>query len=441
MKRSKIAGIALIATTAIALTGCGAGGSGSQGDKEFTYWSMWQQGEPQQVALQNSIDAFTAETGIKVDVQWAGRAVLAQVTTALNAGNGPALVDQDGPSLVSALGATSAARDVSEILSGKASDGSDLSSVLIPGIADSFIDADGNPIVVPYELTGQTIWFNKKVDPELAANPPKTWDDFTSYIDDAVDAGRTPIAVDSDLAILDTVWVSHAIVRHGGVGSLQKAALDESGEEFRNNPAFHDAAADLLPLMSSEVIGKQGTQWPAQQTAWADGSGGSNLLFQGTWIPSETAAALTQSGIDPASQIEYGSFPYPNVDGGKGNDAVDATAIGFSILADSKGADEAEKFVKFFLSKDQLAPIATDAQNMTSRTDIPAPDVLSTYADNVLNATSTFLDDDGAGMVAPGWLKDVYQPICADLFYGKITSADDFVELLASKTASYYKSK
>lgn len=433
----------LIALAVLALNACSAGNNsgGGGGGKSFTYWSMWKQGEPQQIALQKSIDAFTAKTGIKVNVQWAGRAVLAQVATALNSGNSPALVDQDGPSLVAALGATNAARDVSEILAGKADDGSDLSSVLIPGIAEPFKDAAGHRIVVPYELTGQTIWFNAKVDPELKTKPPATWPQFTAYIDSEVAKGRTPIAVDSDLAILDTVWVSHSIVRHGGVGSLSKAAVDKSGQEFMTNPAFRQAAEDLLPLMKPSVIGSQGTQWPAQQTAWADGSGKSDILLQGTWIPSETAAALSQSGIDPATRIKYGSFPFPNVKGGKGNDAVDATAIGFSIVGDAKGADDAAQFVKFFLSKEQLTRISTVAKNMTSRTDIPAPDVLQTYADNVMHAKQTFLDDDGVGMVAPGWLKDVYQPICAALFHGKITSADDFVNQLATKTASYYKHK
>src|SRR4051812_5641966 len=123
MKRARTLGIAVIALIGLGVSACssgGGGGGGGGGDKEFTYWSMWKQGEPQQIAIQKSIDAFSAKTGVKVNVQWAGRAVLAQVTTALNAGNGPALVDQDGPSLVAALGATNAAQDVSKILKGKA---------------------------------------------------------------------------------------------------------------------------------------------------------------------------------------------------------------------------------------------------------------------------------------------------------------------------------
>src|SRR3954452_10233247 len=171
MKRARTLGIAVIALIGLGVSACSSGGGGGGADKEFTYWSMWKQGEPQQIAIQKSIDAFSAKTGVKVNVQWAGRAVLAQVTTALNSGNGPALVDQDGPSLVAALGATNAAQDVSKILKGTGADGNARGSVIIPGIVDPFVDAAGKPIVVPYELTGQTIWYNAKVDPGLKSKP------------------------------------------------------------------------------------------------------------------------------------------------------------------------------------------------------------------------------------------------------------------------------
>ena len=34
---------------------------------------MWNSTEPQAIAIQEAIDAYTAETGIKVEVQWNGR--------------------------------------------------------------------------------------------------------------------------------------------------------------------------------------------------------------------------------------------------------------------------------------------------------------------------------------------------------------------------------
>lgn len=438
----RIGAVALITAASLTATACGGGGGGSAagGSKELTYWSMWKQGEPQQQVLQASLDAFSKETGIKVNTQWAGREVLKQVGTALNSGKVPDLVDQDGPSLVGALGATGAAKDVSPILSDKASDGAALDSVLVKGLADPYVDKDGKKIVVPYETTGATIWYNAKTNPELKTNPPKTWNEFMAFVDASKSKGRQPIALDTDVPFYDTYWLTHSIIRHGGVGALQKAAADETGQEFKNNPAFKKAAEDLLPLASRDVIGAQGSKWPLQQTGWADGSAKSDLLLMGTWAPSETTAALKQSGKDVASTIDYGSFQYPNVEGGAGNDTISATAIGFSIPAKAKNADAAEQFIKFFLSKDQLSGISTTAANMTSRTDIEPPAELKTFAEDLAKSKGSFLDDDGVRMTAGAWMNDVWHPIGADFFNGKFKSADEFVNTLADKTASFHKS-
>ncbi len=49
------------------------GGDAATSDITLTYWSMWNSTEPQAIAIQEAIDAYTAETGIKVEVQWNGR--------------------------------------------------------------------------------------------------------------------------------------------------------------------------------------------------------------------------------------------------------------------------------------------------------------------------------------------------------------------------------
>ena len=45
-----------------------AGDAGS-----LVYWSMWESTEPQGQAIQMAVDKFTADTGVKVDLQFKGR--------------------------------------------------------------------------------------------------------------------------------------------------------------------------------------------------------------------------------------------------------------------------------------------------------------------------------------------------------------------------------
>ena len=64
------------------LAACGGGGdketsggadSGKDGGKELVYWSMWSEEEPQAKVIQEAVDKYTEDTGVKVDVQFKGR--------------------------------------------------------------------------------------------------------------------------------------------------------------------------------------------------------------------------------------------------------------------------------------------------------------------------------------------------------------------------------
>ena len=67
----------------------------SSGDA-LVYWSMWDAAEPQAQALSQSIEAFTQETGIAVDVQFKGRTGIREgLQPALDAGTNIDLFDED----------------------------------------------------------------------------------------------------------------------------------------------------------------------------------------------------------------------------------------------------------------------------------------------------------------------------------------------------------
>lgn len=42
-------------------------------DDTLVYWSMWESTEPQGQAIQEAVDAYMEETGVKVDLQFKGR--------------------------------------------------------------------------------------------------------------------------------------------------------------------------------------------------------------------------------------------------------------------------------------------------------------------------------------------------------------------------------
>ncbi|GAA1575364.1 hypothetical protein GCM10009827_116530 [Dactylosporangium maewongense] len=437
--------VAALAAGLLALTGLSACNGSSKEDAEagstFTYWSMWKEGEPQQKVLQASIDAFTTQTGIKVEVQWAGRQVLQQVVPRLNSGNPPDLTDQDASALQSNLGAVNGALGLADLYASQITGESvKISDVIPTALTKNAQTSDGQPIVVPYEVIGTSMWFNGKNHPDLVGKPQLTWSEFVARLDALKSQGRTPIALDGDISGYVTYWLTWSIVRHGGVGLLNKACQDKTGATW-NDPAILAAAKDTAQLVSGKYLPPDfnATKFPAQQTAWATGSSKTDFLLMGTWAPSETGEALKKSGKDANSVISYHSTPYPKVDGGKGNTAAEAGAIGFAIPAKARNAAAAKKFIQFFLNKDQISAIATQAENLTPRTDVPTPATLSDFAKEYAAANGNFfLTDDNCGVVAARWVTDVWTTTATDFFNGKIAGADALVAALKDKSVKFH---
>lgn len=156
----------------------------------------------------------------------------------------------------------------------------------------------------------------------------------------------------------------------------------------------------------------------------------------GTWLPSETTSSLEKSGGDPAS-IEFGSFPFPSVGENQGEGLVVAQPLGFGIPEKARNADAAKQFVAYFMQKDRIGRIATEAKNLTPRTDVEPPAELTDYFEEYKNASSTVLFTDGVAAAEPKWVTDIWQPALGEFFDGKLT-AEQFRQQLADKTAQHH---
>jgi len=434
--RRRALSLALAALIAAPLAACGGGPDPGRGgtSSELVYWSMWKQGEEQQKVLQAAIDEFQTKTGIKVKVQWSGRDVIKQVAARLNAGDAPDLTDQDAGTIKGILGKADGVRGLSTLYD-MTVDGETIkvSQAIPAALIKPYRNGAGEPIVAPYEIIGSTMWFDGGAHPEWVSSPPRTWDQFIAVLDGLKAKGRTPIALDGDIKFYDAYFTTWSIVRHGGVGLLARAATDKTGATF-DDPAFASAARDVEQLIKGGYLVKNfnATKYPAQQNAWASGSSPADLLLMGTWAPSET-------GPQAKPGFQYRSFPYPAVTGGKGNAAAEAGVIGFAIPSKARHADAAERFIAFFLNKDRLAKIGTQAKNLTPREDIAAPAELADFQKELESAgDNLFLPYDDAGALAPEWVSNVWEPANGDFFNGKLDAAA-FVARLKNETVKLYK--
>ncbi|MEU6972072.1 ABC transporter substrate-binding protein [Kitasatospora aureofaciens] len=417
---------AVVAALTVLATGCATTSTGSSGgdSKHVTYWSMWLQTEPQAKVLQKSFDAFTAKTGIHVNVQWQGRKILDKVAPALLAGDVPDLVDQGFDRLLPALAANGKAQDLSSVLAMDTGEGHKVSDV----VPAKFLDVlpkgkDGTPWMIPYESVSVALFYNGK-DP-LVAQPPKTWDDLLAVCKAAKAAGKSCIGTDGDSGWANEYWLDYLLNRNGG--SVAALAADRTGAAFRD-PAVLKSAQQIEQLVKEGYLpkGYDATKYPEQQNRWAQGE--SVFFLMGSWLPSETEKFK-------ADGFEYRSVAFPTT-GDATRNAVDFLPFGFAVPKGAKNVEAAGKFIAFVLQRDQLAGFSTEAKNITPRAEIPAPAELADVATQLKDQPSRLPDDNAD----TDWQAKVLVAQYDDLWLGR-TDAAGFVDRAARASADYWKAK
>lgn len=422
----KVSALALIGAVALTAAGCSsASGGGSSDSGEFTYWSMWKEGEAQQKVVAQAIADFEKETGIEVNVQWQGRDNLKKTVPTLNTNKVPDLVDGSFAKTAPVLAETGQAKPLTEAYAADV-DG-EKAGELIPEayLEDDVLTVEGEdaPWMLPYSLSSDAIWFNKVAHPELAENPPQSWDDFLATMDEMKAAGETPIAIDGDVAGYNAYWYTSAMVGLAGPGSLREMAADKTGKAW-DDPEALEAAQMIEELVKGDYFsgGYNASKWPAQQQVWADDK--AVMLFNGTWIPTET-------GPYAADGFEYSSFPFPTL-----GDTARADFVGFAVPARAKNAENAEKFAAFFLNKKYQDALGSEAKIIPIRADAAVSEEMSTVKEALDEADSYYMQNDGISF--PGYTEKLLWPALSDLVLGK-TDAKTFVETMKTGQVDYWE--
>ena len=430
---SRVLAIATAAVLAASVTACSssksktsAAGDGKSGGN-FTYWSMWRADEPQAKVIKAAIDAYQAETGTKVTVEFQGRDVKKKIGPAIAANQAPDLWDQGSDAIYASVAQSGAALDLSPVL-----------DMAIPtdnvkvsdAIGTKWLDAlpkdpnGSNHYVIPYEVASAGLYYNA-ADPDvsaaLASGAPKTWDDFLKVCDALKAKSKPCIASDGELGWENGLTLDYLLAAQGV--DFNALASDKSGATW-DNPKVLVAAKQMEQLVKGGYIapGYDGTKFPAQETNWAAGKSGA-FYSDGSWVTAEVAKQVS-------STWKMGTILPP------GATNADSMTFGFSIPKKAKNAAAAEKFIAYFLQKKTLAGISTDAGNITPRADIPAPAELAD-TQKALNANPVRLTYAG---LAGDWETKAWDTNFLDMWHGKIT-AEQFVAKVKSDQVAYWKTQ
>lgn len=425
----RLLAIATAAALAVGMSACSSSKSGSSGSGKsggsFSYWSMWRQDEPQAKVIQAAITQFTADTGIKVDVQWTGRDVAKKIGPAMAAGKAPDMWDEGADVIYGAAAQNGNAKDLSAVLDMTIPTDNEKVSAAIPSKYWDSLPKDpsgGQHWVIPYEASTAGIFYNS-ADPQVSAamsSPPATWDDFIKVCQTLKTKNEPCLASEGEDSWTNGLWFDY-LLNAAGV-NFNDLSADKTGAAW-DNPAVLKAAQQVEQLVKGGYIipTYTATKYPAQQTNWAGGKAG--FLMNGNWVTAEVAKQI------PATW-KYGFLLPP------GASQPDSMVFGFALTKNAKHVSQAEQFMAYFLQKKTLSGISTEAGNITPRTDIPAPAELA-GVQKTLDAPKLRLTFDG---VAGDWTTKVWNQNYLDFWHGK-TDAATFVAKMKYAQVSFWKSQ
>lgn len=341
-------GIALSAVMAGSLlAGCSGGASApattasSDGGKEtstaagggegLVYWSMWESTEPQGQAIQMAIDKFTADTGVKVDVQFKGRTGIREgLQPALDAGTNIDLFDEDIDRVNTTWGQY--LMDLEEMAKA-----SGYEANANAGLMSACREVGGGTLKsIPYQPNVFAFFYNQTIFDEAGITEvPKTWEELDAACKKIKDAGYTPVTCDD--AYIVSMFGYHmsrligepeteVVIKEGKWDDPAVLKTAQAYESFAQKGYFSETIASNV--------------WPSGQNQEL-AMGTAAMYLNGSWLPNEVK---DMAGED----FKWGCFSYPAVEGGK--DGTNAANYGAQVLAinkNSKNGENAFKLIEY----------------------------------------------------------------------------------------------
>ena len=414
----------ILSATAMSAGLMAFGGNGMAA--ELTFWSMWNETEPQAVALATIMKNYTAahpETTFKS--VWNGRQNQTKLRGALQSGSKVDFMDQDGDQLVGGLQKEGLAYDLGGIMD------DEMKNALLPGTLDLY-SSDGKYFQIPYIYNTVNVWYNKDVMDEAGAAPPKTWDDLIAVCAKVQAIGKHALVIESDAADYNLLYFSSLVERTLGANAVLALMDDKTGAGW-SNPAVLDAAQKTRQLWDAGCIAEdaRGFQWPAGQTTVALGDTMGELV--GSWLPIEL---LETTGPD----FPWAAFSFPEVPGGIGKSTdLQVALIGMMVLKDSPNVEEAAQFLKYLVSDEAQKVMAEVGVVGVTRKGVEWPAILADGAESAANATALSNFGGGLALYYPDFQSNTFKPEYNKMFLGQSTP-EEFVATMVASTAEYWKS-
>ncbi|GAA3672441.1 extracellular solute-binding protein [Nonomuraea antimicrobica] len=216
-------------------------------------------------------------------------------------------------------------------------------SAVLPTFTPAALSAyqvDGKTYGLPTDIGLVGFWYNKKLFEQAGiTQPPATWSAFLDDVKKLKAAGVTPIALAGKEKWPGHYYWAYLAMRIAGLDALKQAAVDHdfTKPDFVAAGQQVKALADLQPFQKGFLGAAYST--PDGQSATVS-NGKAAMELMGQWAPSVQTSSGKGLGED------LGFFPFPAVEGGKGQ-AGDAFGGGGGLTVGADAPKEAVDFVTF----------------------------------------------------------------------------------------------
>ena len=352
----KLLAFALAACMMFSLVACGAKpaestsstavSASTEENVTISYWSMWNEAEPQGQVLSQAAKKYMEENpNVRIEINWQGREINKIIGAKLSAGEAIDLFD--GPANTILPATIDYVADLTDLFAQTypTTGGKAYKDVVLNATVETTktYSREGELNGVPYQPFVQCIFYNKDHFKEAGITQlPKTWEEFLAVCEKLKAAGYTPITCDD--AYMPAL-PGYYLARAKGAEWVSKLVKDNDDEMWKD-PAVLEMAKAYAELAQKGYFHKNITSnvFPAGQQDLANGA--VSMYLNATWLVNEL---MPVTGPD----FPWGQMHFPTVLNGEGaaNSSNYASQV-FAINKNSANVEEAFKFAVYMTTGD-----------------------------------------------------------------------------------------
>ncbi len=374
---------------------------------ELTMWSMWSSGEPQANVIEAAKAAFEEQTGAKITIEFKGRDVNKVLAASLEAQDNIDIIEDDYKRIGTVYNKLT--YDLTEMAKAANYD-----SFSYKCFNDQSIAWAGylNAITEQPNIGG--IFYDKDAFENAGITAePKTWAEFLDACQKLKDAGVGPLAQDS--AYCDFAFY-HTLVRYLGEAKIEELTMNGGW----SGTAAEQAAQDIIDLRTAGYLADGAPdEFPSSQNKI--GFGQAAMVICADYVTAEVNG-------NTGTQVNWGLFNYPAVDGGADNGAAYMGANSLAITSYSKNPQAAFDFILFLTTGEYGQKLADEAHQIPADRRNTAPADLNGTIETLQAAVSPMTWC--ASLSVNADLKDTIKSMCTELFEGKYADGAAFCAAL-----------